>query len=158
VVARMSADAQLRVVVADDDAFARRVIKHGLQAAGITVVAEASDGREAIELGLRHRPDAMVMDVVLPKLDGILATRRILQADPSQLVVLLTGAGEGELAPEAPTGWRSLVRPQGRRHRRAGSRARSGQARGACDLDRYRLERRPRAHARPAVDSDAAHL
>ena len=66
------------MVIADDDAFARRVIKRALQARGMTVVAEAKDGREAVEFGLIHRPDVVVLDVVMPGLDGILATRRIL--------------------------------------------------------------------------------
>ena len=97
----MSADTPLRVVVADDDALARRVTKYALEAVGMTVVAEAKDGREAVELALRHRPDIVVIDVVMPRLDGILATRRILEADPGQLVVVLTGVGEDELGLEA---------------------------------------------------------
>ena len=97
----MSADTPLRVVIADDDACARRVIKHALQANGMTVVAEAKDGREAVEFGLIHRPDVVVVDVVMPGLDGILATRRILNADPGLLVVVLTDAGEDELGFEA---------------------------------------------------------
>ena len=87
----------LRVIIADDDAFARRVIKGALQAAGMTVVAEAKNGHEAVELGLHYRPDIVVMDVVMPGLDGILATRRILKANPDQLVVALTGGDEDEL-------------------------------------------------------------
>jgi DNA-binding NarL/FixJ family response regulator len=97
----MSADTPLRVVVADDDALARRVTKYALEAVGMTVVTEAKDGREAVELALRHRPDIVVIDVVMPRLDGILATRRILEADPGQLVVVLTGVGEDELGLEA---------------------------------------------------------
>jgi len=97
----MSADTPLRVVVADDDALARRVTKYALEAVGMTVVAEAKDGREAVELALRHRPDIVVIDVVMPRLDGILATRRILEADPGPLVVVLTGVGEDELGLEA---------------------------------------------------------
>ena len=97
----MSADTQLRVVIADDDAMARRVTRRLLQAAGMTVVAEASDGREAVQLSLRYGPDVVVIDAVLPRLDGILATRRILEANPGQPVVVLTGAGEDELAGEA---------------------------------------------------------
>ena len=92
----MSAERPLRVIIADDDAFARRVIKGALQDAGMTVVAEATDGDEAVELGLHYRPDVMVMDVVMPGLDGILATRRILRANPDQLVVVLTGGGDDE--------------------------------------------------------------
>ena len=67
----------------------------------MTVVAEAADGREAVELSLRCQPDVVIIDVVMPRLDGILATRRILAADPGQLVVVLTGAGEDELGVEA---------------------------------------------------------
>jgi NarL family two-component system response regulator LiaR len=92
----MSADGPLRVIIADDDPFARRVIKGVLQAAGMTVVAEAKDGHEAVELSLHFRPDVLVMDVVMPGLDGILATRRILKANPHQLVVALTGGDQDE--------------------------------------------------------------
>ena len=67
----------------------------------MTVVAEAMDGREAVQLSLRHGPDVVVIDAVLPRLDGILATRRILEVNPGQPVVVLTGADEDELAGEA---------------------------------------------------------
>ena len=97
----MAEKTQLRAVVADDDELARRVTKHALEAAGMTVVGEAADGREAVELTLRLRPDLVVLDVVMPRLDGILATRRILEADPGRLVVVLIGAGEDELGLEA---------------------------------------------------------
>jgi two-component system, NarL family, response regulator LiaR len=95
--ARMSAEAPLRVIIADDDPLARRVIKGALQAAGVTVVAEAKDGHEAVELVVYYRPDVVVMDVVMPKLDGVLATRRILTQIPDQLVVVLTGAADDAL-------------------------------------------------------------
>ena len=93
----MSAEALLRVIIADDDPFARRVIKGALQAAGLTVVAEAKDGQEAVELAVHYRPDVVIMDVVMPQVDGILATRRILKQVPDQLVVVLTGSTEDEL-------------------------------------------------------------
>src|SRR3954470_8448331 len=93
----MSAEELLRVIVADDDPFARRVIKGVLQAAGLIVVAEAKDGNEAVELAVYYRPDVVVMDVVMPRVDGILATRQILKQVPDQLVVVLTGSAEEEL-------------------------------------------------------------
>jgi DNA-binding NarL/FixJ family response regulator len=92
----MSAEKSLRVVVADDDPFARRLITGALRKAGMNVVGEAANGREAVELGLYHRPDVVLMDVVMPSLDGILATRMIVKANPEQLVVVLTGADEEE--------------------------------------------------------------
>jgi DNA-binding NarL/FixJ family response regulator len=85
---------RLRVVVADDDPFARRMIKAALQEAGFIVIAEAANGREAVELTLYYRPDVVLMDVVMPQLDGIAATRRIVKERPEQVVVMLTSADE----------------------------------------------------------------
>ena len=87
---------RLRAVVADDDPFARRVIKSALTESGVLVIAEARNGREAVELALYYRPDVVIMDVVMPELDGILATRQILQAIPDQLVIALTGAADDD--------------------------------------------------------------
>ena len=83
-----------RVIVADDDPLARRMIRSSLQDAGFVVVAEARNGREAVELTQYYSPDAVLMDVVMPELDGISATRQILAERPDQLVILLTGADE----------------------------------------------------------------
>jgi DNA-binding NarL/FixJ family response regulator len=87
----------LRAIVADDDAFARRMIKDALQAAGIVVIAEAQNGREAVELTLFYRPSIVVMDVVMPGLDGIAATRAIVKELPEQVIVLLTSADEEDM-------------------------------------------------------------
>ena len=88
---------RLRVIVADDDPFARRTIKDTLRRAGIIVVAEAHNGREAVELCLHYRPDVVVMDVVMPELDGISATRSIVKEIPQQLVIILTSGDEEEM-------------------------------------------------------------
>ncbi|MEA2134308.1 MAG: hypothetical protein QOC68_2217 [Solirubrobacteraceae bacterium] len=92
-------DQRLRAVIADDDPFARRVIKSALSESGVLVIAEARNGREAVELALYYRPDVVILDIVMPELDGILATREILKAVPEQLVIALTGAADedGEL-------------------------------------------------------------
>lgn len=86
----------LRAIIADDDAFARRVIRDALEKAGVTVVAEARNGRQAVELAVYYRPDVVLMDVVMPELDGILATRRILKQLPDQLIIVLTGTADEE--------------------------------------------------------------
>ena len=91
-------DAQpLRTIVVDDDPLVRRLIRDTLQEAGVIVIAEAVHGREAVELALFYRPDVVVMDYVMPELDGIAATRLIFEADPGIRVVLLTGAADAEL-------------------------------------------------------------
>jgi two-component system, NarL family, response regulator LiaR len=87
----------MRVIIADDDPFARRMIKESLQRAGVVVVAEAPDGRQAVELAVFYRPDVVLMDVVMPELDGISATRQIVEAMPDQLVVMLTSSDEDEM-------------------------------------------------------------
>jgi NarL family two-component system response regulator LiaR len=87
-------DERLRAVIVDDDPFARRVIKDALTESGVLVIAEARSGREAVEFALYYRPDVVIMDVVMPGLDGILATRQILKMIPDQLVIVLTGADD----------------------------------------------------------------
>jgi NarL family two-component system response regulator LiaR len=90
----------LRAVIADDDPFARRLVKDVLERAGVIVIAEARDGRQTVELTLQHLPDVVVLDVVMPGFDGIFATREIRRQLPEQLVIVLTGAGtdDNELA------------------------------------------------------------
>jgi two-component system, NarL family, response regulator LiaR len=85
----------LRVIVAEDDPFARRIVKEALQSAGMTVVAEAENGRQAIDLALQHRPDAILMDVVMPGVDGLAATRHIVNEMPNQVIILVS-CGEDE--------------------------------------------------------------
>src|SRR3954454_16067128 len=88
---------RLRAIIADDDPFARRMIKDALQRSEIVVIAEAQNRREAVELCLHYRPDVLLMDIVMPELDGIAATRKIVKEIPGQRVVLLTSAGEEEM-------------------------------------------------------------
>jgi DNA-binding NarL/FixJ family response regulator len=95
--------AALRTILADDDPLARRVIRDTLHAAGITVVAEAANGREAVELGAFYRPDVVLMDYMMPGMDGLEATRRLQELAPEVRVVMLTGAGDEDL------GLRALV-------------------------------------------------
>jgi DNA-binding NarL/FixJ family response regulator len=75
--------AALRVVVADDQALVRAGFRMILSADGIEVVGEATTGVEAVEAVQQHRPDVVLMDIRMPDMDGLAATRQI-----------LTGAGE----------------------------------------------------------------
>jgi DNA-binding NarL/FixJ family response regulator len=70
----------LTVVIADDQALVRGGFRLILKAAGIDVLAEAADGEQAAAAVLEHRPDVVLMDVRMPRLDGIEATRRIVAA------------------------------------------------------------------------------
>jgi DNA-binding NarL/FixJ family response regulator len=81
---------RLRVLIADDDPLARRALRDALQEAGCAVAADATDGQEAVELALHYRPDVVLMDVGLPRIDGIAAMRQILVQAPEVRVVMLS--------------------------------------------------------------------
>lgn len=80
-----------RILIADDHAVVRSGLKMLLRShAGFSVVAEAADGEEAVRLVDLHRPDLAILDISMPKLDGIAATRLIKRAHPGVTVLILS--------------------------------------------------------------------
>ena len=90
----------LRVVVAEDEALIRLDLVEMLTESGYEVVGQAGDGEAAIELTEREKPDLVVMDVKMPKLDGISAAERIAKQRISP-VVILTAFSQGDLVERA---------------------------------------------------------
>jgi AmiR/NasT family two-component response regulator len=89
----------LRVVVVEDEGLIRMDVVSTLQEAGFEVVGEGSDGEQAIELATEHEPDLVVMDIKMPKLDGISAAEKI--AELKIPVVLLTAFSQADLVSRA---------------------------------------------------------
>jgi len=89
----------MRVLVAEDEAIIRMDVVATLAEAGLDVVAEASDGEEAVKLALELEPDVVVMDIKMPKLDGISAAEKI--AEKKIPVVLLTAFSQADLVARA---------------------------------------------------------
>ncbi len=84
------AGVSVSVVLADDQAMVRSGLRSLLEGDGIDVLAEAADGDEAVAAALRHCPDVVPMDIRMPVLDGIAATRELLAAGSSARVLVLT--------------------------------------------------------------------
>lgn len=84
----------MRVLIADDHALFRDGLRSLLEARGIEVVGEAKNGREAIELARRHRPDIVLMDLTMPEVDGLTATRLVATELPDIRVVILTASDD----------------------------------------------------------------
>jgi len=79
-----------RVVIADDQDMVRSGLRLILELAGVEVVAEAADGEEAVAAVLEHLPDVVLMDLRMPRVDGVEATRRLTDAGTSSRVLVLT--------------------------------------------------------------------
>jgi DNA-binding NarL/FixJ family response regulator len=92
----------IRVLVVDDQSMVRAGFRLLLaNEADIDVVAEAADGLDAVSQARRHHPDVVLMDVRMPRLDGLEATRRILAAEPAARILILTTFNLDEYVYEA---------------------------------------------------------
>ncbi|MGP3931866.1 response regulator [Nonomuraea sp. KM88] len=85
----------IRVLIADDQALVRAGVRMLLQAAGdMEVIGEAVDGGEAVRLAERHLPDVILMDLRMPKVDGLEAIKRVVRTRPGVRIVVLTTFAE----------------------------------------------------------------
>jgi AmiR/NasT family two-component response regulator len=90
----------VRVLIAEDETIIRLDLRGLLEGAGHEVCAEARDGAEAVELARSEQPDVALLDVKMPRLDGIEAARQILEERPIP-IVMLTAYGQDELVSRA---------------------------------------------------------
>ncbi len=158
------ADAPPSVVIADDQALVRGGFRMILGAAGIPVLAEAADGQQAVAAALKYRPDVVLMDIRMPQMDGLEATRRILAAPATsgcRIIILTTfdldqyvyagltaGASGFLLKDVSPEQLVAAVRM-----------VRTGDALLAPSITRRLVERfAPRPDRRPAVHGELSEL
>jgi two-component system chemotaxis response regulator CheY len=90
-----------RVLICDDAIFMRSMIRNILTGAGFEVVGEAQNGVQAVERYRELRPDLVTMDIVMPEMGGIDATREIVREDPAAKVLICSAIGQQTLVIEA---------------------------------------------------------
>lgn len=91
----------VRVLIADDHEMFRQGLRVLLEEEGFQFVAEASDGREAVQLCQQHHPEVAILDIAMPLLNGIFAAREIIKSNPRTKVVLLTQHTEDQMVLES---------------------------------------------------------
>ncbi|TDD08695.1 response regulator transcription factor [Nonomuraea deserti] len=92
----------IRILLADDEAMIRAGVRAILASdPSLEVVAEAADGRQAVDLAISHRPDVALLDIRMPRLDGLAAAAELRRAAPGVAVVMLTTFGEDDYIAKA---------------------------------------------------------
>ncbi len=91
----------VNVLIVDDLAFIKIVLRDILEKSGFRVVGEASNGDEAIKLYQDKRPDAVLMDITMPGMDGLTALKTIRQIDPGARVIICSALGQQRLIVQA---------------------------------------------------------
>jgi two-component system chemotaxis response regulator CheY len=91
----------MRVLLVDDTVFMRRMLRDILAEAGFEVVAEAGNGRQAVQAYQAAHPDLVIMDITMPEMDGIAAVREIASLDRAARIIMCSALGQQELIIEA---------------------------------------------------------
>jgi two-component system chemotaxis response regulator CheY len=91
----------IRTLIVDDAVFMRMMLKDVLASTEFEIVGEADDGIQAVKKYQELKPDLVIMDIVMPEVDGIEATRSIVKADPGAKILICSAIGQEELTKEA---------------------------------------------------------
>ena len=91
----------IKILLADDLAFIKMVQKDVLEKKGFDVVGDASDGLEAIQKYRELHPDIVIMDITMPKMDGLNALKAIMTEDPAAKVIMCSALGQQQLIVDA---------------------------------------------------------
>lgn len=91
---RVNPNAKGTVVLVDDSRMSRNMLRTILEEDGYSVVGEATNGEEAVEVYKQYKPDIITLDITMPKMDGIEALKKLLSVDPCAKVIMITAAGQ----------------------------------------------------------------
>lgn len=91
----------IRMIVADDAPFIREIVRHVAESNDIELVAEATDGNEAVTLAMKHKPDVVLLDIIMPNKSGIEAAKEIAKLDPSIKLIAFSTADQDTLVTRA---------------------------------------------------------
>ncbi len=104
---------RIRAIVVDDDPEIRRAVNDALQQSGVVVIAQASDGREGVELAWHYKPDVVVLDAFMPGVDGVTAMQRIHERLPDARCIMLSVSIRSRVGGDGPARWRGRLPDQG---------------------------------------------
>lgn len=90
-----------RILIVDDAAFMRMLLKDIITKGGYEVVGEASNGAEAVEKYKELKPDIVTMDITMPDMNGIEATKKIMEIDPNANIIMCSAMGQQMMVVEA---------------------------------------------------------
>ena len=91
----------INILIVDDLAFIKMILKDIVEKAGFRVTGEAFNGEEAVILYQEQRPDIVLMDITMPKMDGITALREIIKIDKNAKVIMCSALGQQKLIIQA---------------------------------------------------------
>ena len=91
----------VRVLIVDDLTFIKIVLRDLVNRAGFRVIGEASDGLEAVQMYTDKHPDVVLLDITMPKMDGLTALKKILAIDPQARVIMCSALGQQRLIVQA---------------------------------------------------------
>ena len=90
----VKADSKGRVLLVDDSKMSRKMLRAILEEAGYSIIAEATNGAEAVEAYKEHKPDLVTLDITMPVMDGIEALKQLLVINPDVKAIMITAAGQ----------------------------------------------------------------
>ncbi len=92
---------KMNILIVDDAIFMRKMLSDILKEAGHRVAGEAANGKEAVEMYTKLKPDLVTMDIIMPEMNGIDAVKQIIESDERAVILVVSAMGQQQLVVEA---------------------------------------------------------